>query len=298
MNTNCISYENNQEFKHYSSDRYLHFTLFFHLEEQKQKVEGGKLLYNEKVRKIMKKFKNNQKKIELEEFDSVAEIYDDDLKQLLGVLGGDTEKFAEYKVQLCKHLVKNNISSILDFGCGTGRSLVYFKKYFDSVPNLKLYGCDTSPKSIEVAKKILPDGKFFLNSDVDSFRKTSDKYDLIFLACVYHHIEPDTRTAWTKAMIEKLNAGGYIVVFEHNLLNPYTRKIVRNPKNILDHEEYMLSHKELINLLVGHNPNMHTFWEGFVLFSPVRFRWSSTFETCLRKLPIGAQHCVIAQKKN
>ena len=234
-------------------------------------------------------------KISLKEFDTVADTYDDGLKELLGFWGGDTDRFAEYKIQLTRSIIKDNIKSIMDFGCGTGRSLWYMKKYFD-IPEDALHGCDTSPKSIDVAKRVFPQAHFTVNSDIDSFKNNASSCDLIFLACVYHHIEPAYRKAWTDAMMEKLNHGGYIVVFEHNMSNPMTRNIVRKPENELDHEEYMLSHNELKSLLTEGYDDVRVFWDGYVLFSPIRFGWTTVFEKCLKWLPIGAQHCVVVKK--
>ena len=233
---------------------------------------------------------------DIKEFDTVADSYDDGLKYLLGPIGGDTEKYAEYKIQLTHNLI-HKVDSIMDFGCGIGRSLEYFKEYFSKDNNVKLYGCDTSPESVEIARKKMPDATFYVNTSVDEFNKIEDKYDLIFLACVFHHIDPVDRKEWAEAIKDKLKPGGYIAVFEHNLLNPLTKRVVKKPENELDHEEWMLSHKELKNLLINKDKGIDIFWDGYVLFSPIRFKWTTAFEKCLKWFPLGAQHCVIVRKK-
>ena len=62
---------------------------------------------------------------DIREFDTVAQSYDEGLKILLGPIGGDTEKYAEYKVQLVKNLIrevseiripKNNAPHVLAAG--------------------------------------------------------------------------------------------------------------------------------------------------------------------------------------
>lgn len=232
------------------------------------------------------------------EFNNIANSYDDLLKELFGIWGKNNERFAEYKIQLLKHVLKSsNLKSILDFGCGTGRSLIYLDKYFSESNNLlKISGCDTSDESIEVAKKLLPKADFFINTDVSSFKRIECKYDLIFLACVLHHIDPKERLPWVEAIIDKLQPGGYVAVFEHNLLNPYTRKIIRNPINEYDQEDWMLSHKELVSLLSDNRPDVTMYFDGYTLFSPIRFSWSSTFEIVFKRIPLGAQHVVVIQK--
>ncbi len=222
---------------------------------------------------------------DIREFDTVAQSYDEGLKILLGPIGGDTEKYAEYKVQLVKNLIRD-ADSIMDFGCGIGRSLQHFKNYFYNDKSGKLYGCDTSPESVELAKKELPDATFYVNTSVDEFNKIEDKYDLIFLACVFHHIDPVDRKEWAESIKDKLNPGGYIAVFEHNLINPLTKRVVKKPENELDHEEWMLSHKELKNLLVNKDKGIDVFWDGYVLFSPIRFKWTTAFEKCSKREPL------------
>ncbi|MDE7312290.1 MAG: class I SAM-dependent methyltransferase, partial [Eubacterium sp.] len=79
------------------------------------------------------------------QFDQVAKEYEKGLEELLSpyMSGTDTTMFAEYKIQLVQSLLKKKkIRSVLDFGCGTGRSLMYFKKYLKDARNF--YGCDVS----------------------------------------------------------------------------------------------------------------------------------------------------------
>lgn len=230
-------------------------------------------------------------------YDEYAETYDEGLKELLGVLGGnDTEKFAEYKVQLLKCLLPNRENyKILDFGCGTGRSLAYLKTYF-SQTGTQLFGCDVSRESLKIAKKVVPSAKLFLNTPIEEFANFNETYDIVMLACVLHHIDPKERPDWIKAIISKLNFGGKIAVFEHNLYNPFTKKIVNNPKNGADNPNWMLKMSEIEKLLMC-NTSIKLFWKGYTLFSPLRpGAWVTSVERCAKWLPIGAQQCIIVEK--
>ncbi len=230
------------------------------------------------------------------DFDNIASFYDENLKDVLGALGGSNiDKFAEYKVQLVKNII-GEAKSIMDFGCGIGRSLMYFRKYFGE--DTDLYGCDTSEKSLAIAKRNLPYGKYFLNTTPERYCEESNSYDVVFLACVYHHINPLEREKWTDAIVKSVNDNGYIAVFEHNLINPFTRRKVNHPENIVDDESWMISHEELIKLLTDKYPDINIFWDGYVLFSPIRFKFSAILEKSLKWLPLGAQHCVIVKKGN
>ncbi len=134
-----------------------------------------------------------------QEFDEVAENYDDFLASL--GMGSDTDKYAEYKVKLLSELIKSPVSSILDFGCGTGRLLKFVDKYFHIEKNaIKLFGCDISEDSLLVAQKNVPEATFFVDDDFDEFGKMSNTYDVIIVSCVFHHMPKEERPKWTRQL--------------------------------------------------------------------------------------------------
>ena len=226
-------------------------------------------------------------------YDEYAQTYDEGLKELLG--GGDIEKFAKYKIQLIKYLCSVPCNgSILDFGCGTGRSLKYFREFFLE-KEVSVFGCDISKESLKVAKKTVPDAKLFLNTTVEEFNSFEATYDVVMIACVLHHIDPNERQQWIKAIVKKLKPKGKIAVFEHNLLNPATKRIVKKPENRADDVNWMLRMPEIENLLLCED-SMNLVWKGYTLFSPLRPPFITYLERSLKWLPIGAQQCVIVEK--
>lgn len=232
------------------------------------------------------------------EFDEAAATYDEGLEKLLGVWGKNNERFAEYKIQLLRDIIPGERRKVLDFGCGTGRSLQYLKQYYaDQETPPQLYGCDVSEESLIIAEKVLPEAEIFPDHTVEDLFRREVRWDLVLLACVLHHIEPRDRQMWMEALVKTLSPGGYIAVFEHNLRNPYTKSIVNNPENTVDRPEYMLSQKELAELLLGAGPGMRLFWKGYTCFSPIRRPWVTRLEHGLSWLPLGAQHCVIVKKE-
>ena len=124
----------------------------------------------------------------------------------------------------------------------------------------------------------------------------SGGYDLVFLACVLHHIKPEEREKWMQAVVRHLKPGGCIAVFEHNTRNPYTKKIILNPESG-DNFHYMLSHKELKDLLLNSAHDLKVVWHGYTLFSLFRPFWMIRAEMLLKWCGIGAQQCVVVQKQ-
>lgn len=223
------------------------------------------------------------------QFDEVADIYDEHLKELLG--GSDIEKYAEYKIQLAKIVSNKNHGKLLDFGCGTGRSFPYLLKYF---PNMEIYGCDVSEKSINLAKKYVKEDNLFVNDTLKTL-SSKGKMDIVIAACVFHHIPPEERIDWINAVVDILNKQGMFFIFEHNTKNPMTKKIILDSRNLIDDINWMLSHEQLVKM-ANKIPNSKVIWDGYTLFSPWRTKYTTNIERILKWLPIGAQHCVVIGK--
>ncbi len=242
------------------------------------------------------------------DFNEVADIYDEDLEKLLGkYMRGGTEKYAEYKIQLAHILLKKkDIKTILDFGCGVGRSINYLASYF---PGTTLYGCDISDDELQIAKKNYSDAQFFNNAEIENFSNMKERFNLVFTACVMHHIDPKERNIWVNSVLDKLTPGGYWAIFEHNLINPYTKRIVTDVDNKLDNINWMYTRKKLLALF-AERKDISIYWQGYTLFSPFRFisakqhrksnsfsYFITNFERFLKWCPLGAQQCVIIKKQ-
>ena len=92
------------------------------------------------------------------------------------------EKPKEIFKSICSIVKNRNFSeqmNICDIGCSTGEFLYYFKTLF---PKCSVTGLDISKSMLQVAKKMIPDGKF-LEGNVDSeqlFSKNS--FDVVTMA--------------------------------------------------------------------------------------------------------------------
>jgi Trans-aconitate methyltransferase len=121
------------------------------------------------------------------EFDRYAGSYDQVLRDSMPAALAEDGYFARYKVDLMARLLRGRgVGSILDFGCGTGRSLACIRAAF---PEARLAGFDESRESIELAARAVPDAQLTCAwADL-----AHGSFDCVFAANVYHHIAPAER---------------------------------------------------------------------------------------------------------
>jgi 2-polyprenyl-3-methyl-5-hydroxy-6-metoxy-1,4-benzoquinol methylase len=224
------------------------------------------------------------------DFDKYADDYDALLDQQLNFFSEDVDYYAQYKVNIVvEALVKNSElppKRILEFGCGTGRNLLSFKKQY---PDAEITGYDISEKSIEVAKESVKDA----NLTTDLHDLLDNYYDLIFIAGVFHHIEPSLRKSVTNKVLHCLNPDGNVFVFEHNPFNPVTRKMVRECP--FDEDAVLLKSSEMRKMLS--TAGLRILALKYTLFFPPNFvKKSERLDKLFTWLPLGGQYYVSARK--
>lgn len=214
-------------------------------------------------------------------FDDYSDNYNEILNSHLDLIGIEDEYFARYKIELMKGIL-DKPSSILEYGCGIGRNLGFITEKY---PNSDIHACDISAKSLDIARHDNPGVHFFNNQN----ESPDKKFDIIFIANVFHHIQPKNRMEVFTRLKEWLNEKGKIIIFEHNPYNPVTRAIVdRCP---FDEDAVLLKPKELIKM--AEDLNLKNFKKGYCLFFPAFLEKINFLENYLRWLPLGGQYFTI-----
>ncbi len=224
------------------------------------------------------------------EFDQYAGSYDAALAQGLSVSGEDKDYFAHGRViWLAERLRTLNvaITTILDFGCGTGGSAPHLLKHF---PKARYRGVDVSAASIEQARR--NHGGERAAFDTLENHAPDGVIDLVFCNGVFHHIPPPQRSAALDCVRQSLRAGGLFALWENNPWNPGTRHVMsRIP---FDRDAVTLSAPEGRNLLR---------WAGFEVLEtrflfifPRALRGLRALEPLLSRCPLGAQYQILARK--
>jgi SAM-dependent methyltransferase len=150
-------------------------------------------------------------------FDAYALRYDDLHRSAVSPSGEDSEYFALYKLAC---LTRAGVTGpVLDYGCGIGKLTAYLTTRFEEV-----HGTDVSDESLRIARQRVPRVRFWSPSE----QLPEGFFETVVLSCVLHHVPVGERTALLENVYAKLRPGGRLVIFEHNPLNPVTRKVVRD----------------------------------------------------------------------
>ena len=172
--------------------------------------------------------------------------------------------------------------SILDVGCGTGATDEFLVGEFNQVS-----GTDVSEGVLETARKNQPSVLYkFYDGRTLPFADAS--FDVSFTICVMHHVPPTHWSAFIAEMKRVTKPGGLCYVFEHNPLNPLTRKAVRDCE--FDQDAVLLNKARVRELF--QEVDLEIQEERYILFAPIEGELIRRAESMLRWLPIGAQYFV------
>jgi len=226
------------------------------------------------------------------------DTFSDEYKQLLAKsTGSDVNSLDYFSKQKIWHIVavlreeSEKIVSVLDFGCGIGLSISPLSTAF---PRAKIIGCDISNSSLLIAKsehKQLS-VSFQKTTTIASDSIYCNAFDLIHVSCVLHHIPPIERKQIMKGLYTNCKPGGSIAIFEHNPLNPLTRKIVASCP--FDEDAILLSMNETSELLKTSGFNVVV--KSFISFIPPSLKKLRKLENYLKWCPAGAQYFILAKK--
>ena len=207
--------------------------------------------------------------------------------------GESPEYFAEYKVADLAELISSlRVPSmkILDFGCGIGNSIPHFRKH---LAKSKLICADVSERSLEIAHKRFPGEETFLKINKNIPLPCSSQ-DVVFSACVFHHISHDQHMQWLVELRRITKPGGVLIIYEHNPWNPLTVRAVKTSR--LDVNAH------LIRGGIMRKRAANAGWErprvDYKLFFPAKMSVLRPMERYLQWFGLGAQYRMMARQSS
>ena len=107
----------------------------------------------------------------------------------------------------------NDGSAVLDFGCGCGRTLLWFARQF---PKVQWHGSDVDAESIEWCRKSIPGGVFAVNGSIPPLPFPDNSFDLIYAVSVFTHLSEEHQRAWLPELRRILRPGGRLLLSFHS----------------------------------------------------------------------------------
>jgi ubiquinone/menaquinone biosynthesis C-methylase UbiE len=227
------------------------------------------------------------------EFDRFAEEYRQLHANNIRLSGEGPEYFAEYKVADVAALLAAGgfpaEPAILDFGAGVGTSVAHFRKH---VPRCSLTCLDISNKSLEIGRATFAGEANFVHFDGTQLPFPDNCFDLVFVACVLHHIAHAEHAHFLEEFHRVIRPGGGLVIFEHNPYNPLTVHAVNTCP--FDENAVLLKPRRLAAAVRA--ARFADCMLRYRIFFPHALRSLRRLEKSLKWLPIGAQYYVYARK--
>jgi SAM-dependent methyltransferase len=226
------------------------------------------------------------------EFDQFANNYRNLHASNIGASGETPEFFAEYKVADVAALVARQQiarpTRILDFGAGIGGSIPYFKKYF---PDAKLTCMDVSQASLEIGRTTFGAEVEFAHLDGQRSGHSDASFDLVFAACVFHHVPSSQHVDVLGELRRLVTNSGSLMIFEHNPWNPLTVRAVDSCP--LDENAELIAASQWAPRLRSAGFSSPAI--RYRIFFPRQLRLLRPSERLLEWLPLGAQYSVHAR---
>lgn len=117
-------------------------------------------------------------------------------------------------------------------------------------------------------------------------------FDLVFAACVFHHIPAEMHVPLLREIERVLAPGGSFFIFEHNPYNPVTVRVVKECP--FDENAVLISAGSMRRRLSAAGFTPHRI--AYRIFFPHFLRWLRGLERYLSRLPLGAQYYAHAIK--
>jgi SAM-dependent methyltransferase len=226
------------------------------------------------------------------EFDRFADEYETLHRVNIAITGEKPEFFAAYKVSefaaFAQELREDSIR-ILDFGSGIGNSIPFFRKHF---PRARLTCADPSSRSITLSQQRFKGAEEYTLLSKDEIPHDDATFDLVFSACVFHHIPHSEHAHWLAELMRVTRPGGMLTIFEHNPLNPLTLRAVNTCP--FDKNAVLIRAKTLLRTLQDAG------WVGaavrYHIFFPNALKGLRPLEKYLSWVPLGAQYSTTVRR--
>jgi SAM-dependent methyltransferase len=103
------------------------------------------------------------------------------------------------------------LSAVLDFGCGCGRVIRYWKDW----KGTRIHGVDYNPRLVEWCRRNLPFASFAVNQSEPPLPFARGELDFVYALSVFTHLSESAQTAWMGEMARVIRPGGHLLLTTH-----------------------------------------------------------------------------------
>ncbi len=162
---------------------------------------------------------------------------------------------------IAAHVPLDELSDVLDFGCGCGRVTRYFRDFPGGVA-----GSDLSREAIAWCGENLPFGRFETNGLAPPLAFDDDSFDLVYALSVFTHLTADLQLAWRDELRRVLRPGGRLLITTHG--RSYVPRLEHAERERFEAGELVVRWGEVAgsNLCSAYHPERYlrdTFADGF-----------------------------------
>ena len=133
---------------------------------------------------------------DVEGFLKVGKMCSEDIQAALERIGKDFDSF----------------QNVLDFGCGCGRTLVWFASRAQSS---HLYGTDVDAEAISWCRNNLDFARFGVNEPLPPLEYPSETFDFIYAISVFTHLDEDYQFRWLDELKRVTRPEGIVLLTVH-----------------------------------------------------------------------------------
>jgi len=207
------------------------------------------------------------------------------------MLGESHKYYVQLKVRLLQEELESrmpNLSdlSLLDVGCGTGLAeelLAAGERY--------LTGLDLAGDMLRIAKSRCARASY-VRADSGGIPFPDNTFDAAFCFALMHHLAQDQRRRTMREIVRVIKPDGYVLTFEHNPANPFTRHVVH--ECAIDEAVELIRPAEIVCL--HREVGLHVVAVKYLVFFPRLFSFLGSLESLLRWVPFGGQYEVVGRK--
>ena len=103
--------------------------------------------------------------------------------------------------------------SVLDFGCGVGRELLHFQRYY---PKPKYFACDIDATSVDFVRKNFR-VECYKNKFEPPLRYDTSSMDMIYSVSTFSHLSPSDHLPWLRELCRVTKPGHFCFVTTEGL---------------------------------------------------------------------------------